>query len=136
MNVVADHDVKHTDYMSWMLDAIGVTGVRFVSGPTERRNRSERSYDRTVGAVFGPYVARPSPGFDRRSRIALDEELGLHCPRLDREAFRILGEYAVAHGFGMSDVRRKTPQRSADTESAWTPAGRITWTPAVPDLAG
>jgi nucleoside-diphosphate-sugar epimerase len=100
-HLVNDSEIPNQLFVSLILAALNVHGVRMVDRLPSDMNRLEALYYRTVGAIFTPYVLAGPMLFDTGNLSTVLESAGLRCPPLDPHNFAVLMEYAKARKFGL-----------------------------------
>lgn len=100
-HIVNDAETRHGLYISSMLSAINVTGVKRVDKVPEDMNRLEALYYKTVGKVFTPYITAEPMLFDTTNLQGILKTSGLTCPVVDNKNFSVLMDYAREHDFGL-----------------------------------
>jgi nucleoside-diphosphate-sugar epimerase len=103
-HLVNGADTPHAFYTGSIFALLNIRGIRVVDRMPTGLNRLERAYYRTVGEVFGPYVATPPVEFSNDSVRPVIDRTGTRCPTITPETFGHLMRYAKRHHFGV-DVR-------------------------------
>ncbi len=100
-HLVNGADTPHVFYTASICALLNIRGIRVVDRMPTGLNRLEQGYYRTVGEVFGPYVATPPVEFSSDSVRPVIDRTGTRCPRLTHETVGHLVTYAKRHHFGV-----------------------------------
>lgn len=100
-HLVNEQETRHTDYIPWMLQSLGISGTQFVERVPERLNRLEAIYYKTVGRIFTPYITAPPMHFTTDNLDVVQRVAGLRCPPINETNFKRLMAYAVSQNFGI-----------------------------------
>jgi hypothetical protein len=68
----------------------------------EKKNEYEALYYATVGQIYTPYIVTEPVTFDTSSVADTLTAASLQCPRVDRQNFNVLMQYAKERSFGLS----------------------------------
>jgi nucleoside-diphosphate-sugar epimerase len=100
-HLVNEVNTPHFAYITWMLEALGITGVEHTDIDPTETNDLEGLYYKTVGKIFGPYIIPEDIVFDTTNLRGVLRQAGLNCPPVNCRTFAQLMEYAKKHNFGL-----------------------------------
>ena len=101
-HLVNRDETPHNFYFFEMLDAIGVKNVKMLDQMPSDKNKLEDFYYKTVGKIFDPYINCPSMYFDTENLNQIYEKFNLKCPKIDKQNFSLLMDYAKEKKFGLN----------------------------------
>jgi len=109
-------EVKHMDYIQWILDYLGIFNYEFCQEEPNNKNDLEKIYYRSVGRIFSPYIIGPSMIFNVKNLNLICDKYNVYCPIINKRNFIKLLDYAKGRNFGL-----KLHSRSAETIRAKKP---------------
>ncbi|MBF0493616.1 MAG: SDR family oxidoreductase [Candidatus Omnitrophica bacterium] len=114
-HIVQERETPHTYYISEMLKAINVLGVRHIDEIPNDKNNLEKLYYKTAGQVFTPYINSAPIIFDTTNLGPILKNVGLVCPPVDEKTFPSLMSYAKEKKFGI-DIKKVFQDRHSFTK--------------------
>ncbi len=103
-HMVAKNAMPHDQYISAMLNYLGITGVRFVSSIPTDKTQYETLYYRTAGKILTPYISAKPIRFSVANYEDEIRKYGLEVPTMTVEKFTKLLEYAGERDFDLAKV--------------------------------
>jgi len=94
-------DVPHSEYIRWIFESIKITGYKFVTQEPQDKSEIEKLYYRTVGKIFTPYITGDPMHFKTNNLAAIEKNLNISCPLIDRRNFELLINFAKKKRFGL-----------------------------------
>ncbi len=101
-HLVNNEETPHKLYVSYILEAIGITGCSFVENEPIDKNKIERFYYKTVGKLFTPYTLNDPTTFNVSDMERYLQKSGLKCPKVDRNNLVKLIDFAKKKYFNLS----------------------------------
>jgi len=100
--LVNNAETPHKLYVSYILEAIGITGCNFVDNEPVDKSEIERFYYKTVGKLFTPYALNDPIVFSVSNIKKQLVKCKLACPRVDRNNLVKLIDFAKKKYFNLS----------------------------------
>jgi len=110
-HLVNDVEIPHRVHVKIILDSMGIEGYNLVGGDPEGKNELEKLYYKTVGAIFTPYVISDSVEYDIENIKLVRRKINLDCPKMTKNNFVKLINYAKDHYFGLVEFKHKKESR-------------------------
>ncbi|VFM97116.1 MAG: Nucleoside-diphosphate-sugar epimerase [Candidatus Kentron sp. G] len=121
MHLVNDEETPHRLYIPLIEEAVNCSGVIRVDEEPRNKTITEKMYYRSFGKMFTPYITGKPMFFDKSNIGNVD----LECPKVDKDGFNTLMEYAKSKNFGLgkspyeADIVTMVDRQSAAKEMAY-----------------
>lgn len=102
-HIVNMRETPHSLYISLMLRAINICGIKFLETMPEDKNEIENFYYKTVGAIYTPYITSDPINFQCDNIRDISEKNNIFCPLVDEVNFNLLMDFAKKKCFGLID---------------------------------
>jgi thioester reductase-like protein len=106
-HLVNNTETPHDVCINAIFETFNIQGVRVVDKIPSKLNRVESFYYKTAGKIFTPYLVSEPMLFNTVNLSDMLMKANLCCPRVDKDRFMILIDYAKEYDFGIKIHKSK-----------------------------